>query len=360
MGIRFEKDTRKATNGPLIFFTNIQDEVFREEINSAFLTGLSFYAYRFPHDSMMSYGSSESFIEGLGMPGFVIGMFDPAKPYITIPYKGITKNDSASCNYTQPFSSTTFNDYSREVENIIKAIKAGAGEKVVAARVEIEEEQLDLAEKFYELCSRFPDAFIFCFSTPLTGCWIGATPELLIQGKEDSLTTMALAGTRKIGTNQPWDDKNKEEQSYVTSHILDIFRSNGMKAFQQETFTKKTGNIEHICTPIEVKLNSETELTTIKLESLLRDLSPTPAVGGTPKNFALEQIKYWEKFDRGCYGGFCGPYHATNDFTFSVILRCASVSERKICLYAGGGITSGSSIESEWKETELKLSNFRN
>ena len=87
MGIRFERNNRKATNGPLIFFSIVKDEAFVEEIRGAYISGLSFYAYRYPGDSMMSYGSSEGYVVGIETPGFVIGMFDPSKPFLTIPYK---------------------------------------------------------------------------------------------------------------------------------------------------------------------------------------------------------------------------------------------------------------------------------
>ena len=94
MGIRYDKTNRKATNGPMFFFSIMQDELFAEEIRSAFISGLSFYAYRFPGDTMLTYGSSEGYVEGLGEPGFVIGRFLPDMPLITIPNKGLSVEKS--------------------------------------------------------------------------------------------------------------------------------------------------------------------------------------------------------------------------------------------------------------------------
>ena len=194
---------------------------------------------------------------------------------------------------------------------------------------------------------------VFCFSTPATGCWIGATPELLLKGTSDGLESMALAGTRVAYTKEEWDNKNKEEQRIVCDYILKIFNNNAISSVEGPTFTKVTGKIEHICTPVWGKYN----LRDFNLSKLLRDLSPTPALCGNPKEMALTEIFKYEGFDRGCYGGFCGPYHSLTDFVFHVVLRCASVNANRCCLYAGGGITVFSEVEKEWQETELKLRN---
>ena len=184
MGIRFERDNRKPTNGALFFFSLYRDEAFEEEIRGAYISSLSFYAYRFPHDNMLCYGSSEGYVEGLGEPGFVIGMFSPELPFITVPYKGTrTKAVNTSC-YSMPDSSTSREDYEKEVTEIVSELKSRDGGKVVSARVLLKDSDFDIAEKFYDLCQKFPEAFVFCFGTPATGVWIGASPELLLSARE--------------------------------------------------------------------------------------------------------------------------------------------------------------------------------
>lgn len=355
MGIRFERDSKKATNGPLIFFSILHDETFEEEIRSAFINGLSFYAYRFPNDNMFSYGSSEGFIEGIGEPGFVIGFFDSEKPFLTIPYKGHIKDSSSSSLFQFPDKSTSFESYSHEVDSLIEELKKRKSSKVVAARVVVKaEESFDIAEKFYELNERFPNSFIFCFSTPATGCWLGASPELLLSGSSDQLQTMALAGTRTAHTKEPWNEKNIEEQKIVTDYITTIFFEKGFQPTIGQTYSHVTGNIEHICTPISANIYNKG---IGDLEGLLKDLSPTPALCGYPKDFAFKEIRHYENFDRGCYGGFCGPFHSIFDFNFNVVVRCVAVNEKKQVYYTGGGITSLSKVKEEWDETALKLFN---
>lgn len=356
MGIRYDRDTFRATNGPLIFFSDPSSkEAFAREVRGALISGLSFYSYRMPQDLMISFGSSEGIVEGIDMPGFVISPFDPNSPVVTIPYKGGKNLVSNSKIYSMPERSTTREEYTSEVNEIISDLKDYDRRKVVAARVELREDHIEIAEIFFDFMQRFPEAMIFCFSTPVTGCWIGASPELLLEGHGRQLKTMALAGTRPVGSLNPWDEKNIEEQRIVSDYIIELFKKNDLNPIVEKAFTKPSGNIEHICTPIKGDINNSINF---NLESLLKELSPTPALCGYPKDFALNEIKRLEKFPRGYYGGFCGPYHSNEDFIFHVVLRCASVEEKKYCIYVGGGVTAQSDAESEWKETEAKALNI--
>ena len=354
MGIRYDRNLGRATNGPLIFFSDpSSQEAVAEEIRGAIVSGLSFYCYRSPGSPMISFGSSERYVEGIE-EGFVIGSFSHDFPLLSIPYRNSKKPTAITESYEMPESSTTYEEYSSEVEGIIRDLKGNRDSKVVAARVIVKEESLEPAKLFFELSSKFPESFIFCFSTPATGCWIGASPELLLEGKKQTLYTMALAGTRRKGEDTPWDDKNIKEQGIVTDYIRNVFRLYDKDVEEGELFNRVTGNLEHLCTPISVEWENIDKLT---LEEIIRTLSPTPALCGNPKEFALEEIKKCEKFDRGCYGGFCGPFHSLNEFTFNVVLRCASFSQKKYCIYVGGGITYKSQVEAEWIETEMKMKN---
>lgn len=349
MGIRFDRDAKRATNGPIIFFSDVMSEsAFSEEVRGAIISGLSFYSYRMPGDIMISFGSSEGFVEGIGTPGFVIARFLPDSQYITIPYKGTSKNSQSRDKYVMPLFSTSFDEYTREVNAITRILKENPSKKkVVAARVIVEEENPDPAHLFFKLAKNLPDAFVFCFSTPATGCWIGASPELLLERKGDMLKTMSLAGTRIQGLDSEWDQKNVEEQQMVTEYLAAIFESENLRAHISDPFTREAGHIEHICTAVCAKgVTSD-----LNLENLLHKLSPTPALCGSPREFALDMISRYEDFDRGCYGGFCGPFHSHEDFCFNVVVRCASLSERKLCVYVGGGITAKSEVEKEWEET---------
>ena len=349
MGIRFEYGARKATNGPMIFFSDPVAEVnLQEEIRGAIGSRLCFYAYRMPGDMMVSFGSSEGYVDGIGVPGFVIAPFLPDQLPITIPYAPSRRIETGE-TYPFPTGSTSREEYCAEVEAIRRFIDGDGAKKVVAARVKVENDSADVASTFLNLTRAYPDAYVFCFSTPKTGCWIGATPELLLHRHGALYHTMALAGTRPADNQLPWDEKNIREQEMVTRYILRALREAGLQPEALPTVSRRAGRIEHLCTPIEASGNAPSA-------QLLARLSPTPATAGVPRQEALSLIAEYENFHRAYYGGYCGPFRSENDFDLCVILRCARVEAERYALFAGGGITSASVADNEWEETEMKLS----
>ena len=116
-----------------------------------------------------------------------------------------------------------------------------------------------------------------------------------------------------------------------------------------ERFSRKAGQVEHLCTPISLKVGSANG----RLAEILSVLHPTPAVGGYPKELAMEWIRRVEPHERRYYGGYLGPMFGEHVRLF-VNLRCMEVDDSRLRLYVGGGLTDKSDPESEWKETEAK------
>ena len=81
----------------------------------------------------------------------------------------------------------------------IREIEQGTFEKVVPSRAHQIDlpSGFDIVQSFQKLCNAYPDALISFISTPESGSWLGATPELLVS-VEDKTTfkTVALAGTQ--------------------------------------------------------------------------------------------------------------------------------------------------------------------
>ena len=90
---------------------------------------------------------------------------------------------------------------------------------------------------------------------------------------------------------------------------------------------------------------------------LVRALSPTPALGGHPRDAAIELIQRVEGFERGRYGGAVGWVDAHGDGRWAVTLRCAELSDDRHSarLVAGGGIVADSDPLSELAETQAKF-----
>lgn len=271
-------------------------------------------------------------------------------------------------------------DYVNRLKRRISEIESESGHraKIIAARIKTIDTNLSASEIFLRLCKAYPSAFVYAFSTPETGTWVGATPETLLRatgadsaGRPGTIETMSLAGTRPTTpstTDLPWGAKEVEEQQIVTDFIADTLTLMGYTPCMDKAVTKKCGPVEHISTRITAPRLSAGKQELVKL---LRTLSPTPALCGYPRQEAMQEILANEPCPREYYGGLVGvsipdnPSHHDNpmrsDTPYSLIafanLRCGSFNsaEGKLRLYAGGGITRSSDPVSEWDETEAKL-----
>ena len=90
----------------------------------------------------------------------------------------------------------------------------------------------------------------------------------------------------------------------------------------------------------------------------LNALHPTPAVGGTPREKALDFIANHESGERRYYTGFLGTIEGDRA-AFYVNLRCMQCFANGFRLFAGGGIVAGSDPAKEWKETRDKIESIR-
>ena len=90
---------------------------------------------------------------------------------------------------------------------------------------------------------------------------------------------------------------------------------------------------------------------------LLQALHPTPAVGGMPRDKALEWIQTLEPFARGWYAAPVG-WLGVDACEFAVAIRSGLVAGNEVSVYSGAGIVQGSDPEAEWQEIENKISDF--
>lgn len=318
------------------------------------------FKYRLPNSSDVISGGSKRLIKGFAK-GFVIAPFiNPKEGLVTIPYDISDPDSKSEAEASDIPGSTSKIDFEEEIRFIINSLGNKRG-KTVAARTIRSDLHIDLDATFNTLCSAYPEAFVFLFSTQSTGTWIGASPELLLRKDGEFISTMALAGTRPYSERaEEWDEKNREEQSMVTDFIAACLRRHCGVVSIGKKYTKKAGLIEHICTPIfaympPTDLAEEYEESyNNRLKQILTELSPTPAVCGSDRSISLDHIRDCEKFDREMYGGFCGPNEIDGISAFFVNLRSAKVSRDAAAIYVGCGITPLSIPENEWQETELK------
>ena len=109
-------------------------------------------------------------------------------------------------------------------------------------------------------------------------------------------------------------------------------------------------NIQHLHTPVKARLRRPEGVL-----PLVKALHPTPAMGGTPRDLALDFIQSHEPTLRGWYAAPVGWIEGNMDGAFAVAIRSAVVQKERAWAYAGAGITPGSLPRAEWNETEWKF-----
>lgn len=243
-------------------------------------------------------------------------------------------------------------DFKKFVDKIKKAIAETDLQKVVASRIK----QVDKPRNFNifstlkKMIDNYPTAFSYLFYLPENNtCWMGATPETLLSHNGNLASTMALAGTQKFSDNIVWTSKEYDEQALVKNQIAETLNSFNFSYKQSETETVKAAHLAHLCNKFSINISENTNIKT-----LLNALHPTPAVGGLPKQKAVDFINKNEGYNRSFYTGFLGIKGMHDKDFYFVNLRCMQIFSDTIALYVGAGITANSDAEKEWEETELK------
>ncbi len=235
-------------------------------------------------------------------------------------------------------------------------------EKVVLSRkVELQlSTEPDMKSIVKDLRKDYPNCYIFLYHRGKSS-FFGATPERLARFSGGSIEIDALAGSAHRGKTGEEDvqiekallsdSKNLSEHNYVVEHIKStIYGLTDDLKIQSHHSIKKLANIQHIWSHITATLTDKSSMLNI-----LKELYPTPAICGYPKDASLHVIKKLEGYKRGLYSGIIGWFNFEDEGEFAVALRSALLTNNKLIAFAGGGIVQNSDPEAEYKETELKL-----
>lgn len=253
-------------------------------------------------------------------------------------------------------------DYTCKVEHLLEELKTGLLKKIVLARNKKSPYPMEKSplEAVVALRNAYPNAFIAVAYHPSVGCWVGASPELLVSSDEQGVfKTLALAGTQPYDSQKSlrehtWNSKEIEEQALVSRYIVNCFKTIRHREYEEEgPKNYLSGNLVHLCTTYKIDAGA---LGIKDLpDQLLPLLHPTSATCGTPKDKAMELILQYEKTPRELYTGFWGPLNIDEKSYVYVNLRCAQWFSNGYNAHAGAGITAESIPANEWIETERKL-----
>lgn len=249
-------------------------------------------------------------------------------------------------------------DWCNAVEEAVRRIRNGELEKVVLSRhlvIDVTKE-CDQIALMHTLRDRFPQAY--CFA--LDG-FVGASPELLIARKDARVFSRPLAGTIVRHRDTVIDRANQmalmesEKNRIEHGHLLAMVRET-LSPFCA-TLTASTNpeimslaNVHHLASRVEGNLKQYTNV----LE-LVAALHPTPAVGGSPTQTALDLIAELEAYDRGPYAGAVGWVDAQGNGEFAVSIRSVLIDGTTLTAFAGSGIVADSDPKLELAETDWKL-----
>lgn len=345
-----------------------------------------FAIYRMPHEKACAVvsGTISPLRPDLGARGFVIAPFGhgDTTPRLLIGGEGrvlAADSDSVPCSIREQIDSCCSRNvgsgdtvasgrsaYSDDFSRFHSQLESGRFDKLVLSRRSAIHTPCRPFELFARACERYPRMFITLFSTPQSGTWLMATPELLLEGKGDRWHTMALAGTMRlegdalrfddpVGTrlSMMWSEKNIQEQRYVATYTCAVLRRFANDVREEGPRTVRAGRLVH--------LRSDFSFTMPPGDAgrLIEALHPTPAVCGLPKDEALRFITANEHCPRLYYSGFAGPVGFDDATSLFVSLRCMQICGSCCLLYAGGGLLTDSDEQSEWEETEAKMDTMR-
>ena len=253
----------------------------------------------------------------------------------------------------------------RNVERALSAFSEGRlGKVVLARRTELAfAERVDAVLLAESLKAATPGCFHFYVEPEDGVAFVGASPERLFRREGRAIESEAVAGTRPRGASEADDaelrddllrsKKDKAEHDYVRVGIEEAL---GPLCHELEieggVSEMKLARRRHLISRVRGTLRED-----VTDAEVLRALQPTPAVGGYPREEALQEIRTAEPFDRGWYAGPVG-WIGTDSAEFAVGIRSGLVRGNRLALFSGAGIVAGSVPEGEWAEIEQKIGDF--
>ncbi len=260
------------------------------------------------------------------------------------------------------YSNITKDDYCKMVEKSIAYIKKGDIFQIVPSIRFYKQYQKHPTEFYNQLKSINPSPYMFYFSSNHNGeqfSLIGASPEILINCKEEKITLRPLAGTIKRGKNDEEDAINSQillsDAKEISEHLmlLDLGR-NDVGKVASEVFVEKQMEIEkyshvmHISSTVSgIKSHS------VDMVDILRSGLPAGTLSGAPKIRAMQIISELETVSRDFYAGTVG-YISAEILQTCIVLRSALIKNGVIHTQSGAGVVYDSNPEKEYAECVQK------
>ena len=254
----------------------------------------------------------------------------------------------------------SFPVWEHEVNEVLQGIKREDYLKVVLAR--LTQFEFDESPSPYGLLKNLEGRNRFSFQFSPETAFIGVSPETLYRRKKSCIESAAVAGTRPRGKTETEDEmlmndlinnpKEQHEFQVVKNRIYETLSPLCKNLEIQDQKVLKTPTVQHLYHTFQGTLKEKIQDT-----ALIEALHPTPAVRGSPRKEAFDEIGRREQFDRGWYAapiGWVSPSEAHH----LVGIRSALMKKNYLHLFAGTGIVLGSIPSKEWDELEHKIKQY--
>ena len=250
----------------------------------------------------------------------------------------------------------TKSDYYEKLNKTIRDLKHKSTEltKVVCSRIKKASfiNEVPIIDIYKKLISHNKKSMTFLFSINQEIFTIGSSPELILSKSSSTIKSESIAGSNFNRESDDFKIDTKEviEQRIVTDYILDFFNTNSKNIkYNNVPIIKKSSSIEHLCTSFSADTINDKNIL-----DLLSEIHPTPAIGGYPRQEAINIIRSYKE-NRGWYGGPIGWIDSNLDGMFYLNIRSGMGSNNDLYLFSGSGITEKSIAKNEWEETEHKF-----
>ena len=187
------------------------------------------------------------------------------------------------------------------------------------------------------------------------------SPERFVRISHGKIQTHPMKGTISADVENARETiLNDEKERAEHATIVDLLR-NDISKYASRVRVERFRYVERITSNSRNLLQVSSEITGVlpnnyqaMLGDIIFSLLPAGSVTGAPKSKTLEIIKNAENYNRGFYTGIAGYFDgATLDSC--VLIRFIEKSGNHYLYKSGGGITSESNAEKEYKELIDKI-----
>lgn len=272
-----------------------------------------------------------------------------------------------------PTDNMTYSEYLRQVAQAREYIAAGDIFQVNFARRETYDQREPPWMTYLRLRKVNPAAYAACLAWE-DAAVLSASPELFLRLNGRQVISRPIKGTRARSPDPAADALQKsalatsEKDRAELAMIVDLVRNDlgrvceygsvrvatpaDFPAHPYELETHPT--VHHLVAAVTGTLANGRDAV-----DLVRACFPGGSITGAPKVRAMQIIDELEPTERSVYTGSIGMFGLDGSMTLNIAIRTLIVANKRIHIYAGGGIVADSVPDEEYKETQAKARGMR-